>query len=228
MPNPLHQLRLCSKLVEHKTELSTFLSPSSICVSTPMVSEGPDREIVSYMDFKQWGIEKFLRSADKKYTLRTDLSRFYPTIYNHCIPWAMHGKIVAKKNRSGPSLLSNVLDAAVRNTQDQQTIGLPVGPASSFLLAEVIGSRIARELEEQIPGICGLRYVDDFSLYFESKSEAEAAHSALTRIVKHYELDINDSKTESSKVPIRVSQTGRPRFALTQSADHQFSNVPAW
>ncbi len=224
IPNPLHQLRLCSTLVKHKVEMSSCLSPSSICVSTPVVSEKPDRELVPSMDFQQWSIEKFIRSADKKYVLRADLSRFYHTIYTHCIPWAIHGKISAKMHKSDASLLGNSLDAAVRNTQDQQTIGLPVGPDSSFLLAEIIGSQIARELEEQIPSICGLRYVDDFSLYFESKSKAEAAHLALTRIAKRYELDINDSKTEVAEGP----DTGEPNWktslranAISESPKHQ-------
>ncbi len=67
--------------------------------------------------------------------MKTDLSRFYQTIYTHSLPWAIHGKAQAKENKEN-GLYGNKLDSCVRNTQDQQTIGLPVGPDTSFILSE--------------------------------------------------------------------------------------------
>jgi hypothetical protein len=53
-------------------------------------------------------------------------------------------------------------------------MGLPVGPDTSFVLAELIGARIDQDLQNEIPRLRGVRYVDDFHLYFDSRAEAEA------------------------------------------------------
>lgn len=83
----------------------------------------------------------------------------------------------------------------VRNTQDQQTIGLPVGPDTSFILSEIIGAKIDQALIEISPSLVGIRYVDDFSLYLETRAEAEAAYSSLAKIAKQFELELNEGKT---------------------------------
>ena len=71
--------------------------------------------------------------------LTTDLSRFFPTIYTHSVPWAFHSKSVAKKNKN-PTLkyFGNLLDLALRQAQDGQTIGIPIGPDTSHMIAEAI------------------------------------------------------------------------------------------
>ena len=32
------------------------------------------------------------RSVGARYLLKTDIARFYPSVYSHSIPWALHGK----------------------------------------------------------------------------------------------------------------------------------------
>ena len=86
-------------------------------------------------------------------------------IYTHSIPWAIHGKSTAKANL-GHALYGNLIDACVRNSQDQQTLGIPIGPRSSDLIAETIGAALDRELQERLGSLRGTRYIDDFHLYF--------------------------------------------------------------
>jgi hypothetical protein len=88
------------------------------------------------------------------------------------LPWAIHGKETAKSNHSC-KLYGNLLDLQVRNTQDQQTLGLPVGPDTSFILAELIGAKIDEYLLAEIGELSGCRYVDDFHLYFDTRADAE-------------------------------------------------------
>jgi hypothetical protein len=127
----------------------------------------------------------------------------------------VHGKEKAKADHSS-ALYGNMLDFRVRNTQDQQTLGLPVGPDSSFILAEIIGARIDSQLQDKIPALEGSRYVDDFHLYFDSRAEAEAAFTLLAKVARSFELEINDRKTTISEGP----DTGEPRWKTAIKAQH--------
>jgi hypothetical protein len=180
VPNPLHQLLLSISVAEHWDDLHEIFVESTISLSKPTMFPDGVRAVSRAVDFDVWSTARFQRSADARFVLRTDLSRFYNTIYTHSLPWAIHGKELAKADRSS-SLYGNVLDTRVRNTQDQQTMGLPVGPDTSFVLAELIGARIDQDLQNEIPRLRGVRYVDDFHLYFDSRADAENGFAVLNR-----------------------------------------------
>ena len=100
------------------------------------------------------------------------MTSFFPTIYTHTIPWALHTKPVAKANKGkgkkSPQLLGNLLDIRCMSLQDGQTIGLPIGPDTSHILAELIRVAIDLELHSQLSSWPpGFRYVDDFFLFFQ-------------------------------------------------------------
>jgi hypothetical protein len=82
--------------------------------------------------------------------LQTDINLFYPSVYAHTMPWAIHGKATAKVNRAN-KLLGNLLDSLVRCGQDQQTIGIPIGPDTSLLLAEILLNRTTRYWYTRFP-----------------------------------------------------------------------------
>lgn len=59
--------------------------------------------------------------------LKTDISRYYHTIYTHSIPWALYGKAHCKANLHNHQFtnsMGNRLDQAVRQSQQNQTIGI--------------------------------------------------------------------------------------------------------
>jgi hypothetical protein len=65
--------------------------------------------------------------------------------------------------------------AWLRETQDKQTGGIPIGPDTSFLVGEIVGTALDLELKSQIPSLRGTRYVDDYHLYFSTVADAEKA-----------------------------------------------------
>ncbi|MCV5837901.1 RNA-directed DNA polymerase, partial [Escherichia coli] len=79
---------------------------------------------------------------------KTDISRFYHSIYTHSIAWTYHTKDISKRNRSN-SLFGNVLDKHSQDSQDGQTIGLPIGPDTSLIIAESLLSNIDLKLSEK-------------------------------------------------------------------------------
>jgi len=130
--------------------------------------------------------------------LQADFSRFYPSIYTHAIPWAIHGKEIARNN---PALFGNRIDKRVRESQDKQTGGIPIGPDTSFLIGEIMGSAVDCALEKRIGKLRGTRFVDDYHLYFDSYHDAEKALAALHAIAISLELEVNDFKTEIVQLP---------------------------
>ena len=148
------------------------------------------------------------RSFDSRYLLKTDISRYYPTIYSHVIPWALHGKQFAKSQINNGALLGNILDRCIRNTQDGQTLGIPIGPDTSHIIAEIIGSAIDCELKNKLDSsLSGWRYIDDFQLFFKTRGDAESALYTLHGILKDLELEIHPQKTEILELPLPLEQS---------------------
>jgi hypothetical protein len=151
--------------------------------------------------FEEFDVERVLRSSTSRYVLRADLSRFYHSLYTHSIPWALHTKATAKAHRNDRALFGNAIDTAVRNVQDQQTLGIPVGPDTSILIAEILAVAIDLELLSRRPGLQGLRFIDDYYLYFETRHEAESALADLYNVAKQFEVEINPLKTSIQDLP---------------------------
>nr|WP_275441580.1 RNA-directed DNA polymerase [Brevibacillus laterosporus] len=144
--------------------------------------------------------QRVLRSSSSRVLLRTDISRYYPTIYTHSLPWAIHTKAFAKRNRQNIHY-GNLLDECMRNCQDSQTIGIPIGPDTSLIISEIIGAEIDYLFSQRVPQARGFRFVDDYYLYFDTIANAEQACSALHQILREFELDHNLAKTSITHLP---------------------------
>ena len=149
--NPLHHFLVCQEL---HTIWTTVMAKAS---GTPLAATSPELKVVGRaIDGKHPQADRSQMSQQsrlgKRFMLRTDISRFYHSIYTHSIPWALHTKPVAKANHK-LTLLGNRLDFWIRAGQDQQTIGIPIGPDTSLLIAELIMQRCDEELCAKIPGL---------------------------------------------------------------------------
>jgi len=169
-------------------------------MSMPMVSSSRAVETV----YKR-NDEPELRSrasVGMRHVLKTDLVRYYPSIYTHSIPWAIHGKDAAR-NDPHNVLFGNRIDTCIRELQDKQTGGIPIGPDVSFLIGEIIAATMDRELATRLAPITlkGTRFIDDYHLYFSKRGEAEKGLAALHQVARMFELEINDTKTEVCDVP---------------------------
>jgi hypothetical protein len=135
--------------------------------------------------------------------LKTDISQFYSSIYTHSIAWALEGKAAAKARlgRRQPETSGDRLDKAIRAGCGGQTIGVPIGPDTSFLMAELVLSAIDARLARDVPDLRGFRYIDDYELAFRTRSEAEYGLVALESALAEYELSINIAKTEICELP---------------------------
>jgi hypothetical protein len=93
--------------------------------------------------------------------------------------------------------LGNRLDVAVRKGQDNQTLGIPVGPDTSRILAEIIGVSIDQYVRENlgIDQTRAFRNIDDWYIGFDNAGEAEDAIATLATGCRMFELELNADKT---------------------------------
>ena len=195
IPNPFAQLEIADAIAADWRAIERHCKPSSLSLSTPSFSNADGRAI--HITPHTALYEKRLQfSAEARYVLTSDISQFFPSLYTHSIPWALHGKAKAKSQRFNAKLLGNRIDKALQAAQHGQTIGIPIGPDSSHIVAEIVACAIDSQLEKHLhKKILGYRHVDDFVLFFKSLGEAEEALTALEASVRYFELKLNPLKT---------------------------------
>ena len=203
IPNPVNQLHLSRAIGDHWRDLRQYFSKSKLSLSIPKLRGDKKRatEIVPLSDLVE---RRLILSGSYPYALMTDVSRFFPTLYTHSIPWALHGKSNSKANTRNrtPTYYGNILDYLIQSSQERQTIGIPIGPDTSHIISEIIATAVDLYLRDKLKRWpIGYRHVDDFFLCFNSRGEAEAALTALRSALREFELDINPAKT-------RIFETG--------------------
>jgi len=222
VPNPVQYARLCNFVANNWNQLQTAAGRSPFSLTKP-VDTKPERAISGQFDLDARTAKRVEIRSRARFILHTDVNRFYPSIYTHSIPWAIHGKSVVKQAKAAKALgglWSDSLDLLTRNLNDQQTMGLPIGPDISLLLAEVVLGAVDEQLAAKIPGLRAIRFIDDYEFAFNQRSEAEKVVSELQSILSHYELALNPSKTRIIELPDSVESlwTSRLRTFLFRDA----------
>lgn len=188
---------LAKFISENENEIIQHFSKSSFSLSKPIYNSETDRavSILSHADLER---ERFSRLARHRFIARTDISRFYHSIYTHSIPWALHGRELVKENRFAPQFsLGNQLDKIIQAGQYDQTIGIPVGPDASRYLAEIVATAIDDEFMQRggSERCTIIRHVDDIWIGADTHVDAEQALWRYREAIRSFELDINETKT---------------------------------
>jgi hypothetical protein len=147
----------------------------------------------------------------KHFSLTADVSRFYPSIYTHVIDWAVRSKVAAKRGlkrrRTRKVSIGSQLDKLVQACQNRQTRGIPIGPAVSLLLGELILTRVDEMLARRRISN-GFRAVDDYELAFRDRAAAERALTLLEDALAEFELELNPHKTSIAELPQKFENPG--------------------
>ena len=86
IPNPYHQSILTKSITNNWAEIEKIFNKSKISNSKPVKDDTGKRALKSINSFGQFRKECLINSYDKIYEVRTDVSRYYGTIYTHIIP----------------------------------------------------------------------------------------------------------------------------------------------
>lgn len=213
IPNPVNQYQVARAVSEGWGELKSACAQSQISLTTPRYLKHGARAINPSNPFDAIPISRARSRTASRYLLSTDLSQFYPSIYTHSIPWALHTKSVAKASPNDYSLLGNVLDLALRNGQDKQTVGIPIGPDTSLAIAEAILSSVDAKLGGAITKR-GFRYIDDIACGFRTIAEAEETLGQLQHLIGDLQLQLNPRKTRITDLPSELEASWVPHLRL--------------
>jgi hypothetical protein len=216
--NPIGFYALAKEIEIYWDKLEAHFEKSLLSRSRPFASTG--LRSIELSKFSEIHDDRLLMSSGFRYVLITDISTYFPSIYTHTIPWALHGKSIAKKHKTKiPTYFGNILDHRSMCLQDGQTIGLPIGPDTSHIISEIIGTAIDIALCDDLGFTpSGFRYVDDYALFFDTREEAETALAAITKAVSSYELQINASKTRIIESRELVSDSWKYNLKHTKVA----------
>jgi len=104
IPNPINYTRLCDFVTCNWTNLKQCATRSPFSLTIP-VDGNPERAISPKHTLDDRMSKRAEIRARSKFILRTDVNRFYPSIYTHSIPWAIHSKSVVKAAMAAMGLL---------------------------------------------------------------------------------------------------------------------------
>jgi hypothetical protein len=233
IPNPKQFSDLSKAIIENWSLLRNTYKLSKYSESTPIEARARRAVRTKSTSWNNFKFKLIERSFDKKYQLTLDISQFYPTIYTHSITWAILGKEKAKKmfkiansehvkwqnllktSRDAKTYRSaDFIDTLVRNCNDRQSVGLPIGPDTSLILAEVIANRIDEEIEKRLASIphTGSRYYDDYYFYLNSRNEAENALKIIQQVLYEFQLETNENKVGINKLPFKYIEDWSEQF----------------
>jgi hypothetical protein len=206
IPNPISYFVLAEILATNWAQLKAHTWATRLSASRPHVMKSSQRAVVPRYRYGELPRLRALRRRGARYFLRTDISQFYPSLYTHTIPWALHTKAACKaalQQKKGPKplFLGDEVDRALQAMNDGQTLGIPIGPDSSLVAAEVLLAAADAELLSVCPAVRGFRYVDDYELSFETLRDAEQVLMELQGILSRYELNLNPRKTRVEELP---------------------------
>lgn len=221
IPNPKHFSILSEKIVSRWTDYESVFNLSEYSQSYPIPETAVDKRSVSTFSKSVAEFRNSLlkTSIDKLIEVRVDISKFYPTIYTHSIAWALLGKEKAKRYFKEKDNLDTLIaggdtdaalykyaesvDIALRACQERQSIGIPIGPDTSHIIAEIVACRIDSILKTRLSSIelKACRYYDDYYLYVSSKDEADKALKSLQLILSEFQLEINEAKVKIREFP---------------------------
>jgi hypothetical protein len=195
VPNPVSYLLLARAIADNYVKIRQVAKSSKISASPPIFDWNGHRALMRPSIDLRDDFRVDLSSRRETY-VAADIRAFFHSIYTHAIPWALHGKSFAKRNR-GTEHYGNLIDLLCRNAQDGQTIGLPVGPDCSRLIAEAIASAIDVELCNTL-GVGSRdasRYIDDYTISSQDNASGETLIAALRQAAALFELELNNDKS---------------------------------
>ncbi len=212
VPNPVSFFPLARLLGTNWSTIYSHVSHSPLSLSIPKYGPIAGRSVVAHPGWDARLTKRLELRARGKFVLRTDISRFYPSLYTHSIAWAVHGKAYARQRRRSPGLFGNQLDEASRKVQDGQSIGLPIGPDTSFVLAELVLQAVDKDISRRIPSRNGFRVSDDFEFTFTTYGEAERARAVIQESLEKFALSLNAQKTIIFELPDRMEDEWASRL----------------
>ena len=219
-PNPIFFIHVARFLGEYRGKISRHFRTKGKQFSHSIPKIDPtNQRAVKITRFDSFDKIKRQKLSAFPFLVKIDTSRFYPSIYTHAIPWAYHGKEEAKTG-DYETIFMNHLDRIIRSAQRKQTIGIPVGPDTSRIVAEILSVAVDEQFRKNLKGYAqGVRLVDDVVFGADSEERAHEILNAYREALRYFELDINENKTRI--IPNNVDLENYWVFSIKRDLESQ-------
>ncbi|MGY4797232.1 hypothetical protein ACVNNN_19945 [Lysinibacillus fusiformis] len=87
--HPLHFVQLANEIKNEWSNLETYFQKSNVSLTNPVIKKNGVFPNYRMSETTQIRLSNL---SSKKYILKVEINRYYPSIYTHSIPWALHGK----------------------------------------------------------------------------------------------------------------------------------------
>lgn len=158
--------------------------------------------VMNYESPEERIVESLRESFGCNYRVSTDISGCFGSIYSHSIPWAILG-IDAAKERVGTAELgdhwSEKLDFHVRRSKRNETLGIPIGPATSSIVVELILGEIDKKLLGF--GYKFHRFIDDYICFCKNEDDSKKFIQILGNELRKFKLNLSLAKTSIVPLP---------------------------
>lgn len=198
--NPINQLHVAHLISENWDHIHLRLQRSEITEFRPTIVLTGGGRAVTGVDFD--GVARRRAEILARYGryIKTDIARFYPSVYTHAIAWAHLSKDSVKQNfntRRFKYSFANHLDKAVSSGQMGQIIGIPIGPDTFRLISELIATELEEIARKEITDldVRAVRYVDDLLIGLADTETPDTILTKLATALYQYGLDLNGDKT---------------------------------
>ncbi len=179
-----------------------------VCASMPIV---PPKESGTKEQILEWSKQVEQKSIELgleyDYIFHTDIVDCYGAIYTHSIPWAIHTRKVAKKERND-KCIGNAIDTALKGMNYGQTNGIPQGSVLMDFIAEMVLGYIDKYLSNCLDESMEyhiIRYRDDYRIFTNSKQDGDTIIRELSKILSEMGMRLNGEKTYHSNDIINSS-----------------------
>src|SRR3990167_7145682 len=186
----------------------------------------------SYFAYRGYDrLYKFFNSRDyfsleKQFSVLTtlDVSKCFDSIYTHSLSWAIKDKSFTKANVQVSSTFAQEFDEVVSHGNHNETNGIPIGPETSRIFAEMVFQEIDRRTIQclsDLDEVFGVdytfrRYVDDVFIFTREEKVGRKVYAAYADALTSFNLHANTSK---SHVILRPFLTLKSRLIF--EAGHQ-------
>jgi hypothetical protein len=135
--------------------------------------------------------------------VRIDISNFYNSVYTHTIGWALHGRNNALDDGARCALFGSELDRLFQYSNDARTNGIPVGPAISDFIAELILINRDVEISKKLKSLDYLatRFKDDYRFLCKTEQDADKIIRTVISVLNEFNLIVNETKTKKLPLP---------------------------
>jgi len=148
--HPLSHTALALLITQHRKAIKALISHSGTSLYRTEEDAAAEKAFAG-LDFRSWEERRATTCSEYAFILQADISRFFYTVYTHSVPWAIIGKSKVKKWLASGNKhrldahWSNDFDRSLQACHSRETFGIPVGPDTSRIVAEMLLAGIEKD-----------------------------------------------------------------------------------